>query len=82
MSADHQFLLVDLPLGPGSSDVDSSNPSLVISVMSFCCSSLHTCSSSCLLSSGFPGPLKSCNILVVCLFDQLWLSNDFDEFIS
>ena len=41
MSADHQFLLVDLPVGPGSSDVDSSNLSLVISVVSFCSSSLH-----------------------------------------
>ena len=45
MSADYQFLVVDLPQGPGpgSSDVDSSNPSLVISVISFCSSSLHAC---------------------------------------
>jgi len=33
-NADHQFLLVDLPLGPGPSDVDSTNLSLVISIVS------------------------------------------------
>ena len=32
-SADHQLQLVDIPLDPGPSDVDSTNLSLVISIL-------------------------------------------------
>ena len=32
-SADHQLQLVDIPLGPGPSDVDSTNLSLIISIL-------------------------------------------------